>query len=236
MIRLRYALVASVLVLSGCNGAKSKVIPTDPKSWDQISNAAKSLSEEDKKLLTSYMMRATLTSGGIPIGTTIGDALKQEHDFEEKQKVEEDNAKALRAVVEAKRKANAEAIIQAATVAIVNTTISSKNIMAGRYSDRLNLDIAVESKSTKPITGIRGNVIFKDQFGSEISSLRLSLAEDIAPGQTRSIRGYGRDLNEFKDSDQRLESIPFDKMHVSFVPEMIVFSDGTRIGFSGSDE
>lgn len=228
--------LASSILLAGCNGAKSKVIPSDPQKWDQMANDAKSLSEEDRKALTSYLMRMGMASafsggkGGIPPGTTIGEAISQQREWEAKQQADEAQAAALKAKVAAQKAADAARINQSATVAVTGVNILPQNAMAGRYSDSLNLEIAIQNKSQKAISGIRGTLDFRDQFGAEISQTSLSLDDTVNPGQTRTLTGYGRDLNQFDDSDKKLSSIPFDKMRVTFTPEMVVFTDGTKIG------
>ncbi|WP_062342878.1 hypothetical protein [Novosphingobium sp. CCH12-A3] len=235
-------LLAAALVVSACSGAKSTVIPTDPQKWDEIAEDVKSLSDDDRKLVVGYMMRMSVGAafagqkGGIPPGTTIGDAIKDQKDWLAKQKAEEEQAEQLKAKVAAQKAADAEQIRRVATIAVTNVDVVSQDIMAGRYSDRLNVEVTIENKSAKQISGVRGTVAFKDQFDQEIDQTTFSLDEDVKPGETRIIKNYGRDLNQFKDEDKKLASIPFAKMKVSFVPEMIVFADGSKIGSAETNE
>lgn len=242
MRKIILPIVVATLALSACNSAKSTLIPTDPEKWGEISEQVKSLDDDDREAVTKYMMRMTLGAAfsggkaGIPPGTTIGDAIDQQHEWQKKQQQEEAEAAVLKAKVEAQKAADAAKIKQAATVAITDVSILPENMMAGRYSDRLNMEIAVQNKTAKQISGIKGTVNFDDQFGSRISSTNLSLDEDVKPNESRNITGYGRDLNQFEDSDKKLASIPFSKMKVTFVPEMIVFADGSKIGSVADDE
>lgn len=224
------------LALAACSGPKSTVIPSDPQKWDTIADSVKDLSDEDKSLFTGYVTRMTIGSalsggkGGIPPGTTIGDAIKLQKAFLEEEKHEEAQADLLKAKVQAERAASVAKLNNVATVALVGLTVLPKNYDAGRFSERLDLLLAVQNRSTKPISGIKGALVFKDQFGAEIGTMQLSLDEDVAAGSSRSITGYGKDINQFEDTDTKLAVTPLQKMHVTFLPQMIVFADGTNVG------
>jgi hypothetical protein len=227
-------MVASAL-LAACSGVKSKVIPSDPSKWDSIAADAKNLSDADRTALTAYLMRISLggimggKAAAIPPGTTIGQAIEAQNTFEARQKLEEANAEILKAKVSAERAAQISKLNQAVTVVLSDLTVQGKDYDAGRFSDRLALSIAVANHTQKAISGIKGAFVFKDQFGEEISTMRLSLDEDVLANATRSIGNYGKDINQFEASDTKLSVTPLSKMHVAFVPEMIVFTDGSKL-------
>ena len=227
--------LAASLMLASCSGPKGTIVPSDPQKWDTIADSVKKLSDEDKQLFTGYAMRMTMASalsggkGGIPPGTTIGDGIKAQKEFLAKQKQDEAEGELLKAKVAAQRSAAVAKLNQSVTVALSTLTVLPKNFDAGRYSERLDLLLAVQNKTAKPVSGIKGSLIFKDQFGTEITSMNLSLDEDVAPNASRSISGYGKDINQFEDSDTKLAVTPLSKMHVTFEPQMIVFGDGTKL-------
>jgi hypothetical protein len=230
------------LMLAACSGPKSTIIPTDPQKFDTISDSVKALSDEDKSLFTGYVVRMTIGSalsgdkGGIPPGTTIGDAIRLQKEFLEKQKQNEAEADLLKAKVQAERTAEVAKLNGAATVALAGLEVQPKNYEAGRFSDRLSLLLAVQNRTAKAISGIKGALDFKDQFGTEIETLNLSLDEDIPAGAARPITGYGKDINQFEEADNKLAVTPLAKMHVTFVPDMIVFADGTKMGIPDAKE
>jgi hypothetical protein len=234
--------VGSALVLAACSGPKDTVIPSDPKQWDTIADSVKELSDEDKALFTAYVVRMTMASalaggkGGIPPGTTIADAIRLQKEFHEKRKQEEAEADLLKAKLAAERAAEVEKLKQVATVTLVDLKVLPKNYDYDRYSDRLDLVIGVQNRSGKNISGIKGDLVFADQFGTEITTMGLSLDEDIPANTTKSITGYGKDINQFRDEDTKLAVTPLSKMRVTFVPEMIVFSDGSSVGKPSSAE
>ena len=70
------------LFLVGCSNPKSAQIPTDPEKWEELKPQIEKLNEEDKKLLTQYLMRkgmgAAFGGDGIEAGTTVGEAIKEQ--------------------------------------------------------------------------------------------------------------------------------------------------------------
>ena len=226
---------AATLLLASCSGLKGTVVPSDPSKWDTIADSVKKLSDEDKQLFTGYAMRMTIGSamaggkGSIPPGTTIGDAIKAQREFLDKQKQEEAQAELLKAKVAAQRAQEVAKLNNAVTVALANMTVLPKSYDAGRFSDRLSLLLAVQNHTSKAVSGVKGRLVFKDQFGSDITGMTLSLDEDITPNSARSINGYGKDINQFEDSDTKLAVTPLSKMKVTFEPEMVVFADGTKM-------
>lgn len=231
----KHAIAVVALALAGCGSSKSVVIPSDPARWDQLADATKKLGDDDRKAVGAYLMRMGLSSalaggkGAMPPGTTIGDAIRDQKDFEVKQQAEQAQAEALKAKVEAQRAAAIAKLGQSATVVVSELRVLPKNYEAGRFSERLDLVLAAQNHTLKSISGIKGALIFKDQFGADIAHINLSLDEDVAPNSSRAITGYGKDINQFEASDTKLAVTPLSKMHVVFEPAMIVFGDGTKI-------
>jgi hypothetical protein len=227
--------VGAALALSACHSPKSTVIPSDPSKWDSISDDVKKLPEDDRSKLTSYMMRKTLgtaLAGGkpdIPVGTTIGDAIKDQKQFEDDQKAQQAKDDIVKAKLTAQRAAAVQKLRQAASVVLTDLTVLPKDYDAGRFSPRLSFLIGVENHSAKAISGIKGVFIFNDQFNTEITKISMSLDEDVGPNASRTISGYGKDLNQFEDSDVKLSNTPLSKMHVVFEPSMIVYADGSNL-------
>ena len=69
---------------------------------------------------------------------------------------------------------------------------------------------------------------FKDIFGDPIKQVRLSSDEAIKARKSFVYKG-GIDINQFIDEDTKLASTPKEKIQFSFVPEVILFEDGSKI-------
>lgn len=226
--------VLAALLLAGCS-AKSAVIPTDPNQWDKLGEKAKHLSEDDRRLFGAYMARMTIGtafSGGkvaIPAGETIGKAIDDEKKFEADQKKQQEESDLLKAKAAAERDAAEAALSKAALVTLISKTYVPKDIDRERFSDRVDFIFAVQNRTAKDIAGIKGTLEFDDMFGTEIKDIGFSMDEGVAAGQTRTISGYGMELNQFDDSDTKLAQTDLSKMKAVFHPEMIVFKDGSNM-------
>lgn len=240
----RYIIVALLIlgVAPGCSRPKSTLVPSDPQKWDQLADSVKKLSDDDRKEFTAYMMRVTMASafGGnktiaVPPGTTIGDAISDQKKWETDQQAEEAKANILKAKVAAERIASMKKLSDAATVILADLTVLPKDYEASRYSDRLSFVYAVDNHTAKAISGIKGTVVFKDQFGANIERMSLSMDEDIAPKRSRTITGYGKDINQFEANDTKLAVTPLAKMHVTFEPQIINFADGSTLSAPDDD-
>jgi len=230
--------LALSLALVACSGAKSTQIPSDPAKWETLAEDAKRLSDDDRRRLGAYLVRMGMGAAfgnstiAVAPGTTIGDAIDAQTKFEAEQAEAEAQAVAVKAKADAEQARQSARMNQAATVVMRDMQVLPKNYDVGRYSERLAFSYAVMNRTSKPISGIKGTTVFTDQFGTEISKMALSMDEDIAPNATRVIDGYGKDINQFQDEDQKLATTPFSKLKTTFIPEMIVFKDGSKLGMA----
>jgi len=75
-------LMALSVLLSACApNPKSALISNDPSKWEtELKGSVEKLSSDEKDVLAGYLVRAKLGealggTGGVPIGTTVGDAI-----------------------------------------------------------------------------------------------------------------------------------------------------------------
>jgi len=220
--------------IGACSRAKDAVIPADPAKWSSLGDVTKDLSAEDKRLLGTYLMRksfagALAQGNGIPPGTTVGEAIDDQRNFEAKEKLADAQAAALRARALAERNAVIDKLNKLVTFAVVSKTYVPKDFQAERFSDRVAFVFAVKNNGTRDIAGIKGVVEFDDMFGTPIEKMGLSLDNAIPANSEKTIDGYSKDLNQFEANDQQLAVTDLSKIKVKFEPQMIVFSDGSNI-------
>ena len=226
--------IAAAIILAGCS-PKGTVIPTDPSKWDQLSDKAKGLSDDDRRLLAAYLIResvgAALTGGkpNIPPGTTIGQAIADQKDFVADQTKQAADADLLAAKAAAQRAAAEAALSKVALVTIISKTDRPADPQAGRFSENVGLVIAVQNKGAKDIAGIKGTFEFDDMFGTLLKQLSVSMDDPIKAGQIFSTSNYSMDVNQFENADVRLAQTDLSKLKVTFHPDMIVFADGTQM-------
>ena len=85
----------------------------------------------------------------------------------------------------------------------------------------------MKNNSAQDIAGVKGIMQFHDMFDARIENIELSLDQAITAHSERTITGKGIEVNQFKDDDKKLAATDLAKMKVTFVPEMIVFKDGS---------
>lgn len=101
----------------------------------------------------------------------------------------------------------------------------------GRYRDAQQIRVGVQNNSDKPIIGVAGELKFIDVFDKEIGSVRFRISETIEPGKTVTWTGE-RDYNRFIDEHRAVWNLEEGKYSTRFVPEMVVFKDGTKLAAS----
>lgn len=220
------------LMLCACGNPKSTVIPVDIAKLDEIQDSIKKLSDEDRKQLMTYLIRtkASAAFGGpvSEVGVTIGEALKRQKKWSD----DEDKKELAQAVLKAKLAAEQEAarkkFASAVTVIVLSKTLEPKNYDLGRYSDIQQIRLGIENLTDKDMAGVKGTVKFYDIFGKESGEVGFSMDTEIK-AKGRATWNGTRDYNQFLDSHKSLAALESGKYTTKFEPEMIVFSDGTKM-------
>jgi Sec-independent protein translocase protein TatA len=234
--------VAVAAALAGCGKPTDILLGPEPlKQMADQGDKFKQLPEEERKLLVAYLTSAELKKLFGPdrphpaTGRTVGEVLTDARKWEADMKVEAEAAKkrqaeaeALRAKVEAERKAAMVRLQEVVTLAITNKRVLPKNYDVSRFNEMLALDYAIENKSDKTIRQLKGTLRFYDATGDEIGDLPINIERTIAPGGTyRGDTGRGWTINEFRKSDiERIAMASFNGMKTVFEPEAISFSNG----------
>lgn len=244
----RFALIALcfTMVLAACSKATDTVIPSDMAAWDkELAPVVQKLNDEDKALLVGYIARKKLASvfskgaNDIPFGTTVGDALKEQRSWKEQFEKAEAAAKieqaqkaaeelALKKKLEDERAGLTKQFNQAVTVTLLNKKEFGSDYRAGRYGDYQQFSIGVENRSDKELSGVAGTIEFIDVFDKVVGAVGFGISEKIKPGATYKWTG-GRDYNQFIPEHKAVWNIEEGKYTTRFVPESLVFADGTKL-------
>lgn len=240
-MKYRLALICMAIFLSACGKPADVVIPSDVSTWDkELAPAIKKLSPEEQQLLQGYLMRAKITEafgkgGGVPVGTTIGTALIEQRKWAAEQEVlraaERAKAAEEKALKErlAKEEAEARALLNnAVTVVLISKGQQPSNPRAGRYSAQQTFLIGVTNRGDKTISGVSGKLEFVDVFDKVVGSVVFRISEPIRPGADVKWEGE-RDYNQFLETHRAVWNLEEGKYTTRFVPEMIVFEDGSKL-------
>lgn len=230
---------SAVVLLVACSKPTETVIPSDMSQWEKdLAKASRKLSEEDRKLLAGYLTRVkmgSILSGGaidIPVGTTIGDAIKEQRAWLDEQaetlaaeKKREAEEKALRERLKAERQAMIDDIHKAVTVTLIEKDQRPANPSVRRYRDEQVFVIGVENRSNHAIKGVSGELEFVDLFDKVVGAVSFRITEDVEPGGTVTWTGT-RDYNEFIKEHRAVWNLEEGDFKTRFIPEALVFANG----------
>jgi hypothetical protein len=241
---MRAFAVAALLItaLAACSKPTDIVLGPEPlKQLADQGDQFKKLPEQDRVLLAEYLAanavgQALNRKDALQVtGRTVGEVLRDAHVWKAKiaaeeaeQKKRDAEAAALKAKVDAERKAIADRISQAVTVAIVDKRVLPKDFDAGRYEAMVLITVAIENKSDQTIKQLKGKARFSDATGDEIGWLPVDVDAAIAPHKTlRTDMGHGWTLNSFRNGAiENIAARDFKLMKTSFEPEAIAFESG----------
>lgn len=237
----RFALFTFALLMgAACADPQDFKIPTDSAQWKEdegFKTAIEKLPDDEKKLLTAYLMRAGMAEafGTTPPERTIGEAIENQKSFQAEKESEQaaeaaEQAKqaALAKRMEEERQAAVAEARKALTVAVSSMRFIPSNLRAGRYQESFSLSIALQNNTKKDMSGIKGAVVFADMFDDEIKRVTLSVDEGIAAGQAIQWSG-SLDYNQFMADDVKLRNTDLAKMKISWEPEVYLFTDGSKM-------
>lgn len=225
-----YLLIPVLIGLIGCSDPYSYSLSPSPESWANDAKLKKSiekLSEDEKELLTGYMMRTMFNGEAIsPLGISIREAIDSQASWKEEKRIQEEEMTALAAKIEAEIKEKRDKLLEVVTVALVTKEFRAANYSYNRYSDTIAITVAFQNKSDKDISGIKGSMALNDMFGESIKVIGLSYDDGVSAGKTVSWKGE-LDYNQFMAKDVKLATTPTEKMKVEWHPQTIIYSDGT---------
>jgi hypothetical protein len=113
---------------------------------------------------------------------------------------------------------------------VVGYTVTAKTFKGGDFEDYISITATISNLGSKEIRAFKGHLTFTDLFGDEIGS--YSVKEDsntIPAGDRREVSRYYR-YNQFVASDVKLKETALENMHVQWIPESVIFSDGSTTG------
>tara|TARA_Y100000815_G_scaffold275497_2_gene314087 strand:+ start:5288 stop:5911 length:624 start_codon:yes stop_codon:yes gene_type:complete len=205
-----------ILALTSCSSPLNK--PYDEETIEEDTKAIKEsgkLTEEDGQLMAGWIIKAKLSGEDLE-GKTYSQILSEAKDYKKEQQELSVKAKAE----EEERKIR---LGSALTVALYD-----KGYTKYDYEDYLTYSLAFQNKTEKDIRAFTGMLSIRDLFDKEIKSINLTIDDPIIAGQT--FKGsYTTDYNQFSDEDTRLRNKDLDDLIVEWIPEKIIFTDGSTL-------
>lgn len=233
-MKKRIAAVCAALLVAACSKPMDAVIPASKDEQAEfVEKVISKLSEDDKKLYASWLIRRGLASAFtnaplVPPGTTVAQAITEQKEWLRQQEVAKAEEIRLTQEREAARQAAQQAIQQAAKIKFGGHELRPKNYQANRYSDQQVIYLEVGNLSEKVIHGIKAKLRYIDLFGETIFTVPFEVTDTISPQHGIHWAGT-RDLNQFIEADKRLMNLDQNKYSTEITIQMIVFADGTRL-------
>jgi hypothetical protein len=230
---------AALVLLGGCSDPHKALLSTADADKPKMQALMQKLPDEDRALVSGYIMRTMLAGAfsgkaDLPVGMTVGDAIKQQKEWLAAQKRQAEEAAALKAKLQAERAAAEKKMNDAVTVTLVGKKLRPEYGYSGiLMNEWLETRVGYQNNTERPIAGVKGRIVIYDIFDKEITVLLISNDDDILPGKSvlwegsRSIR-YGMK----SDGDRKFADLPQEKYKVKWEPQVIVFKDGTKISVS----
>ena len=227
----KMTITIAALALAACNSVQGEPLPESADS-PALAAIGKGLDDEEKKLLIGYLMRREMAKqfggGTLPDGSkTVGEALEAQKKWAADLSDSQRKAEELKAEVETKRKAVADQISKAVTVAFIDAAFQPSSFENGRYDDTESLTFAVHNGGAKPIKALKGEAVFIDTFGDVFVRVPMQFEENVAPGERKTVE-LGMEINKFMDEHKKVMQLDKSK-RFRFEPEQIVYADGSTI-------
>lgn len=233
---MRIFIIFLLLALAtACSNPRNTKLPQDLAAMDSIKPSVEKLKPEERELLTGYIMRHTMGAAIgaafgqkpdlIPEGITIGKAIDEQKAFLEKERAREAEEKTKKDRAIAAQKAFTDQVAQALAIRLIGIKVTNEDQFG--IGKRVNFLFEIENKGSKAITGIKGEAIFKDRFGDQLSEGNLKFEETIEAGKTIKTN-LGRSLNPFMPGDKKLANADAASITFQFTPFIVIFQDGSK--------
>jgi hypothetical protein len=209
--------------LTSCNNPLNKKYNEDnlDKDLKEIVESKKA-DTTDMVYIAMYIMRAKMLGEKLE-GKSYNDILENAKELRKEAEKEEAEAKALAEKAAKEEQEKREMFARILTVALYD-----KGYYKDDWEDYLTYEVAYENKCDKDIRAVKGSLLITDLFDQEIKTINLVEDEGIPAGKIIK-KSYTTNYNQFMDEDTRLRSKSIKDIKVVWIPEKIIFGDGTTL-------
>ena len=218
-------LCSLLLVCSSCTNIKSKRV-TDENKDQLLSQIAtsKDLTDEERQLLTGYMVRQNLSSmfqgakPTVPTGKTIGEMIEDQRKWvaqtEQAEKAEKEKEQRLAAEIAAKEASLREFV----TVTLYGLKEEDAGFMHG-----FGASIAFKA-GNKDIRAFQGNLVLSDVLGNSLGEIPVKVLRPLKANDSGTT-SYSNAYMAFPElRGKRLEDVK-----AQWKPTKIILADSTEL-------
>ncbi|MFJ3368236.1 hypothetical protein [Pseudomonas sp. NPDC086251] len=219
--------VVACLLLAACSDPKDyKLSMTgDWKQDSQLQGNIQQLTEPDRKLIGEYLMRAeTARAAGaaVPDSVSIGQALEYQAQWNRQQ--EEQEAAALNK--QQTDAANAKLLEEMQTA--LSPAVDSFEYAEEKKLGHFNIGMSFTNNSNTKIVGISGDILIRDQAGTELKQSFVSTETAVSPGEVLA-QVWRLDYNAQLEGDKVLKGADASKLVFGWQPRTYRFADGREV-------
>ncbi|WP_130904901.1 MULTISPECIES: hypothetical protein [unclassified Pseudomonas] len=227
--------VAVCLLLAACSDPKDyKLSRTgDWKQDPQLQRNIQQLTDPDRKLIGEYLLRAEeirATGGAVPESISIGQAIENQAQWNSVQE-EQQAAAALKAKVDADMQQKADAV-NAKVLEEMQTALSpaveSFEYVEEKKQGHFNIGMTFANNSKTKIVGITGDILIRDQAGTDLKHAFVSTDSAVPPGEVLN-QVWRLDYNAQVEGDKVLKDADASKLVFGWQPRTYRFADGREV-------
>lgn len=220
-MRTLICVIVLVLVLFGCESPLDRTY--NEKTLEEDAKAIRAeIDTTETVLLLGTIFRYKFEEKALE-GKTYRDLIEEGRKFKAEQDKIEAEEKALAARAREAEEAKTKRLNESLTV-----TVFDKSFIKLDYEEYITYKFAFKNKTDKDILALTGVMIFNDLFDKKIKELSLTYDDGVAANSTIQWDAT-TEYNQFIDSDKALKNKDLDKIKLVWVPEKIIFKDGTTL-------
>jgi hypothetical protein len=229
-----FCVLVAFLSLSCSRNAKNKTL--SQKSLDSDVESIKEseqLSDEDMRLLTSYVSRLKISmevrGTPFPEDKTVGQMIDEQRTWEDNLTAKRADSDRRAEVAAKEDTVVADQLRRVVQVEVYNKRLSKADSRLNQYDDYLLFGCVIRNLGSRNINRFMGSLVFSDRANKEISRTTLLYDKLLLPG--KSIDWVlKKKYNDFIDGDVKLANTDLQEMRVAWMPQTIIYNDSTRVG------
>lgn len=187
------------------------------------------LSEKEQDDLSIYLMvKGAINGGSIPKGVKIRDAIKEQHEYDESERLAKENAKSVESLE--KRSVIIKNMSKLINVSLVRLDFKPKDYYVYSPRGEFYFEASFKNNTNENIRVSLGKFIFKDTSGKMIKSVMFMQSLNVPMASSvikKGIIGY----NSSRESDQKLRDMIHDGVIMEWEPNTYILESDDRIKF-----
>jgi hypothetical protein len=226
-------LLVSLVATVGCSNVRGETYTSSSRDKVLTDVAQSKLPDDDKRIFIAAMMRNAL--GNYPAeGKTVSQVIDEQRRWQAEQDAQAAAAHEAQLKVEAARAALVAQMQHAISVQPISKIFHERDYENNVLEPYEAVTFQFHNTGNKTIKGVKGTVTLTNSFNDEVAN--LGVEEGGEGGKSISLRPGAEitdeltfEMNEYENKDRTFRADALSSMRASWVPEQILFSDGSTL-------